>query len=190
MKKKIKSDFQKKFFLGLFLFLFAIIIPSISDAGYKIFLKNGSVIIASYYEKADGEVKIYFDGGIFGVPEKDILKITETADEPKKEIKDIEQPEKPLPPVETTKEEPVQEPPKDTKENQNRDELERKKAELAGVEAELKKTMIRVQALNNKSVSGTLTPADKSMFQQNMVRKRKLESDKKRLEDEIKALQQ
>ena len=69
-------------------------------------------------------------------------------------------------------------------------EIAQKEAELKKVEENLKRTNIRVQALHLKSVQGTITSDQRSMLQQNMVKKRKLERDKKRLEDELKSLRE
>lgn len=62
------------------LFLFLILLfPVCSDATYKIYLKNGSVIPGvSSYEKTNGDVNIFFGGGSMGIPAKDILRIEET----------------------------------------------------------------------------------------------------------------
>lgn len=62
------------------LFLALIVLfPVCSDAAYKIYLRNGSVISGvSSYEKTDGVVNIFFGGGSLGVPKDDVLKIEET----------------------------------------------------------------------------------------------------------------
>lgn len=62
------------------LFLVLILLfPVCSDAAYKIYLKNGSVIPGvSSYEKTNGDVNIFFGGGSMGIPAKDILRIEET----------------------------------------------------------------------------------------------------------------
>lgn len=63
----------------LSIIFFILIYPSISDAAYNVYLKNGKVLSGvSSYEKQGGEVIIYFIGGSIGISEKDILRIEET----------------------------------------------------------------------------------------------------------------
>ena len=62
-------------------------------------------------------------------------------------------------------------------------EIAQKEAELNKVEEDLKRTNIRIQNLHFKSLQGTISSAERSMLQQNMVKKRKLVKDKNRLED-------
>ena len=69
-------------------------------------------------------------------------------------------------------------------------EIAQKEAELNKVEEDLKRTNIRVQNLHFKSLQGTISSAERSMLQQNMVKKRKLVKDKNRLEEELKALRE
>jgi cell division protein FtsB len=69
-------------------------------------------------------------------------------------------------------------------------EIAKKEAELKTVEENLKRTNIRVQNLHFKSLQGTISSAERSMLQQNMVKKRKLVKDKNRLEEELKALRE
>jgi hypothetical protein len=164
-----------------------------ADAAYKIYLKNGSVMKGiSHYTKAEGEVRFYFGGGIIGIPETEILKI-ESSDEPARDITVTEKPsmERPEPIkaaqpdiVEKPKETPVQED-KSTKINEA---IAKKEAELKKVEEEYKKTMIRIQSLYLKSSKGTITDDERSMLQQNMAKKRKIEDEKKTLEEELKKL--
>jgi predicted RNase H-like nuclease (RuvC/YqgF family) len=56
-----------------------VLLPLASEAAYKVYLKNGSVISGvKSYEKHDGEILILFEGGSIGVPQNDIQKIQET----------------------------------------------------------------------------------------------------------------
>jgi hypothetical protein len=65
--------------LPILLWVLILLFPVCSDAAYKIYLKNGSVISGvSSYEKSNGDVDIFFGGGSMGIPAKDILKIEET----------------------------------------------------------------------------------------------------------------
>ena len=52
-------------------------------------------------------------------------------------------------------------------------EIAQKEAELNKVEENLKRTNIRIQNLHLKSVQGTINSAERSMLQQNMVKKKK-----------------
>ncbi|RJQ39912.1 MAG: hypothetical protein C4550_04360 [Nitrospiraceae bacterium] len=67
-------------------------------------------------------------------------------------------------------------------------EIAQKEAELNKVNEDLKRTNIRIQNLHLKSVRGTISSAERSMLQQNMVKKKKLVKDKNRIEEELKAL--
>jgi len=65
--------------LSILLWVLILLFPICSDAAYKIYLKNGSVISGvSSYEKGNGDVNIFFGGGSMGIPAKDVLKIEET----------------------------------------------------------------------------------------------------------------
>jgi hypothetical protein len=80
--------------IQLFLIILILLLPVYSDAAYKIYLKNGSVISGvSSFEKKAGEVTVYFNGGSIGISEKDIVKIEETA-APERDFRSQEVPEK------------------------------------------------------------------------------------------------
>jgi len=97
--------------IHLFLLILVLLLPAYSEAAYKIFLKNGSVISGvSSFEKKAGEVTIYFNGGSLGISEKDILKIEETG-APEKDFRSPEVPEKQEKPVEAAT--PAKEPTED-----------------------------------------------------------------------------
>ncbi|MEW6417405.1 MAG: hypothetical protein AB1480_04705 [Nitrospirota bacterium] len=87
--------------IQIFLFILILLLPVSSEAAYKIYLKNGSVISrVKTYEKKGGEVTVYLGGGSLVISEKDILKIeeTETTEEelsPKETIETKEKPSKP-----------------------------------------------------------------------------------------------
>lgn len=168
-----------------------------ADAAYKIYLKNGSTIKGvNRYEKSEGEIKFYFEGGMVGIPEADILRI-ESSKEPIKDIKPTEElkEEKTKPPEPETREDVPRsdranetsdiktQPAEPDKKNQ---EIALKESELRRVEGELLTTRARIQNLYINASSD----AERSMLQQNMMRKRKLENEKKRLEEELKALRQ
>ena len=180
-----------------------------ADAAYKIYLKNGSTIKGvTRYEKSEGEIKFYFEGGMVGIPEADILKI-ESSKEPIKDIKPAE-----IKPAEELKEErtkplepktredapgsdraqessDIRTQPDDIKTqpaepDKKAQEIASKESELRKVEGALLTTRARIQNLFINASSD----AERSMLQQNMMRKRKLEDEKKRLEEELKALRQ
>ncbi|MDP2755754.1 MAG: hypothetical protein Q8P40_15380 [Nitrospirota bacterium] len=70
--------------IQILLVILILLLPASSEAAYKIYLKNGSVISGvRSYEKKGGEVTVYFSGGSMAISEKDILKIegTETPEE-------------------------------------------------------------------------------------------------------------
>lgn len=185
----------------LFTFYFSLLTSS-ADAAYKIYLKNGSTIKGvNRYEKSEGEIKFYFEGGMVGIPEADILRI-ESSKEPIKDIKPTE-----IKPAEELKEGKTKPPEPETREdvprsdraNETSDiktqpaepdkknqEIARKESEIRRVEGELLTTRARIQNLYINASSD----AERSMLQQNMMRKRKLEDEKKRLEEELKALRQ
>lgn len=80
--------------LKILLFVLILLLPVYSQASYRVYLNNGSVLSGvSSYEKTDGEVNIIFGGGSIGIPEKDILKIEET-ETPEKDFRPKEIPGK------------------------------------------------------------------------------------------------
>lgn len=198
----------------LFTFYFSLLTSS-ADAAYKIYLKNGSTIKGvNRYEKSEGEIKFYFEGGMVGIPEADILRI-ESSKEPIKDIKPAE-----IKPTEEFKEGKTKPPEPEHREDVQRSdrapepetrgdvpgsdraqetsdiktqpaepdkknqEIARKESELRRVEGELLTTRARIQNLYINASSD----AERSMLQQNMMRKRKVEAEKKKLEEELKAL--
>lgn len=65
--------------IHIILFILILLLPSNSEAAYKIYLKNGSTITGvSSYEIKGGDYFINFEGGSVGIPETDVLKIEET----------------------------------------------------------------------------------------------------------------
>ena len=83
--------------IQILLVILILLLPASSEAAYKIYLKNGSVISGvRSYEKKGGEVTVYFSGGSMAISEKDILKIegTETLEEDSRTKEAQEKPEK------------------------------------------------------------------------------------------------
>lgn len=61
--------------------------PSLAEAAYTVYLKNGSTITGvRSYERQDTEVVIEFGGGSVGIPARDILKI-ETSETPVRDFR-------------------------------------------------------------------------------------------------------
>jgi aspartate carbamoyltransferase regulatory subunit len=70
--------------IQIILLILILLFPATSEAAYKIYLKDGSVISGvSFYEKKGEEITAYLSGGSMKISEKDILKIegTESAEE-------------------------------------------------------------------------------------------------------------
>lgn len=67
----------------IFLFILILLLPVPSEADYKVYLKNGSVIsgIISYQEKGE-EIILYFSTGSMSISKKDVLKIKEVESTP------------------------------------------------------------------------------------------------------------
>lgn len=190
------------FLLSGFYFSF---LTSPADAAYRIYLKNGSTIKGvDHYEKSEGEIKFYFDGGMIGIPEADILKI-ESGKEPVKDFnstEELKEERTKAPEPETRRDVQGSDRPQEASDiktqsaddiktqsaeaDKKAQEIAQKEAELKRVEGELLTTRARIQNLYINASSD----AERSMLQQNMMRKRKLEAEKKRLEDELKALRQ
>lgn len=201
------------------LLLFILIIPllaSEADASYSVYLKNGSVIKgASHYEKSNGEIRFYFEGGMIGISEADILKI-EITGEPGRDFRA---------PEELSKEESTPSKPEaasagrtqevsalEAQPTEKENEIAQREAELKEIEEELRITRVRVQNLYSRSLEfkivkntikkpdGTeetieekvpvITPEEGIMLQQNMFKRRRLEGEEKRLQGEIKQLRE
>lgn len=62
--------------IQLVLLILILFLPFPSEAAYKIYLKDGSVISGvQFYEKKGSDVGLFFKDGLMQVPEKNILKI-------------------------------------------------------------------------------------------------------------------
>lgn len=73
---------------------------AVSEAAYRVHLKNGSVIVGvTHIERANGEVILYFHGGTVGIPDGDILKIEEYTSIEKKPPVEAPSVETDLPPA-------------------------------------------------------------------------------------------
>lgn len=196
------------------LLLLLIALPAVADAAYRIVLKNGSEIVVETYAKENGEVRFYYRGGIVGIKERDVEKILQAEDEalPKmdnaerdimkeetKESKDnsAEQ-EKPLVPY-IDKEEKG----KYLKELQERlkeveEKIAEKEALLKKTEEEYRSVKHRLEILFQQGRAGAaakgqsisqwmsfLSGSEREWVQQNTIKKRKLEDDKKALKEAL-----
>lgn len=116
--------------LNLLLFILILFLPVHSEAAYKIYLKNGSVITgASSYEKKDKEYIINFGAGSLGISEADVLKIEKT-----------EAPEMEFTPKEPTEEEvkEKEKPPAEAPSEDKDEKIRSLKTELDSIDSELK----------------------------------------------------
>ena len=87
---------MKKIVFSILLLLVFCASPAVA---YDVYLKNGSVIRdVKTYEEVDGEVRLYFMGGVVSVPEEDIDRI-EGEGGPLGEEIEAEMPGKPVPPA-------------------------------------------------------------------------------------------
>jgi len=132
--------------LSIFLWILILLLPVCSDAAYKIYLKNGSVISGvSSYEKTDGNVNIFFGGGSMGIPARDILRIEET-ETPEMDFRMKQAPEgreeappPPPPPIDTVDKSP---------------QMDSLKAQIEAVDAEIRATETEetdlVQRINDR----------------------------------------
>jgi len=62
--------------IQMILLMLVLLLPITTEAAYKIYFKDGTVISGvEYYEKKGNDVDLFFEHGSMLVPEKDILKI-------------------------------------------------------------------------------------------------------------------
>jgi prefoldin subunit 5 len=125
--------------VNILLFILVFLLPAHSEAAYKIYLKNGSVITgASSYEKKGSEYIINFGAGSLGISETEVLKIEET-ESPVMEFTPKEIPEKQ---GEEKEKPPIEAPPEDKDEK-----VKELKTELDSIDSELKSIEDREEKL-------------------------------------------
>jgi hypothetical protein len=207
----MKGKSLKLIALQLSILFLLTVLPAAVNAAYRIVLKNGSEIVVETYAKENGEVRFYYRGGIVGIKEKDVEKILQVEDEAlpktdnaerdsmKAEAKDsaAEQEKTMVPYIDPAEKEKYQ------KELQER--LKEVEAKIAEKEALLKKTEEEYRSVKHRLESlfqqGTaraaakgqgaaqwlnfLTGSEREWAQQNTIKKRKLEEDKKILEEAL-----
>jgi chromosome segregation ATPase len=124
--------------IQIILLILILLIPCSSDAAYKVYLKDGSVISGvNFYEKKDDAVTLYFNAGSMGVSEKDILKIEGS------EISEIKVPS------EETPEKPEQPESPDTSRGVPAQAASNKSAKLDALKAELDALNAEIKAAEN-----------------------------------------
>ena len=161
----------------ILLLIAILLLPICSDAAYKVYLKNGSVLSGvSSYEKKNGEVIIYFGGGSMGISEKDIMKIQES-DAPERDFRSRGTAEAPPGQVEPAP--PSMEPKSDKRSRINvlRTDLENINSDIQTTEQEEARI---VQAINDRK-GARLT--------YNTLQLRRLESDLTPLQEELSDIQ-
>lgn len=157
----------------IILLILLLLLPASSEAAYKIYLKNGSVIAGvSSYEKRGGEITIYFGGGSLGIPEKDIAKIEET-EAPEKDFS-----KKAVPETETGKVAPAEEPAVTERTNTLQADLDAVNSELKTVED----NEARVKASIDEKLS------QRSRY--NVYQQKYLEKEMEPLQQELSKIQQ
>jgi len=177
----------------ILLCIIMLLLPVLSEAAYKVYLKNGSVITGvSTYEKREGEIILHFNVGDMGISEKEVLKIEET-EAPEKDLKPKEA-------IEKKEEKPSEEVPtgKSLRISALRSDLETINSELRSVEeneARLTKTLeekrasrSRYNIYQTRLLEREMEPLQKELME---VQKRKGEllQRKAALEGELRALE-
>jgi len=164
--------------IQIFLFILIMLLPVSSEAAYKIYLKNGTVISrVKMYETKGGEVTIYIGGGSIVISEKDILKIegTETTEEE-------------LQPKETPKSEKKQEdaatPPPAPADDKSA-KADALKADLAAVYSE-----IRDAEAEETRLTTTINEMKSKRFSYNYYQLKQLEKETEPLQRELFTIQQ
>jgi len=169
--------------IHIFLLILILLFPAYSEAAYKIYLKNGSVITGvSSYTKRGGEFTLYIGGGIFGVSEKDILKIEET-ETPEKDFRSKEIPETAIEkaPVEAPAEAPTEGP----ADREKMTRVNSLQADLDTINSELK-TVEENEARVKASIDEKLS--QRSRY--NVYQQKYLEKEMEPLQQELSKIQQ
>lgn len=215
----MKDKSLKLIALQLSILVLLAALPAAADAAYRIVLKNGSEIVVETYKKVNGEIQFYYRGGIVGIKEKDVEKILQVEDEALPKMDDAErdsmkaeakepkdsaaEQEKALVPY-IDKEEKG----KYLKELQERlkeveEKIAEKEALLKKTEEEYRSVKHRLESLfqqgrskaaaSGQSISqwlNFLSGSEREWAQQNTIKKRKLEDDKKALEEALMQLRE
>lgn len=182
-----------------------------AEAAYRVYLKNGAVIKGiGYYEKANGQIRLYYGGGMVGIPEADVKVIQEAG--------------KPAPSIEApgaAQPEPSGETPEGAEPERGRltpegealvkgkmaeidarlKEIKTLEDRLGKLRAELNEVSLRVEQLFQKGRSSALargrpesewfmflTPQESQWSQFNTIRKKELQDEIKSVEETLQPL--
>jgi len=182
----------------LLLFILILLIPVSSDAAYKIYLKNGSVLSeVSSYEKKGGEVTVYFRAGSIRISESDIQKIEE-AESFEKELSPKETAEIKQKPAEVAPAPQVPVDDKSARANAIRAELDAVYAEIRAVEEQEARLVAEINEIRGrrftynyfqlKQMEKETEPLQKELFTVQQ-KKEELRQKKISLEDELRTLE-
>lgn len=164
--------------IQLLLFILILLLPVYSDAAYKIYLKNGSVLSGvSSFEKKAGEVTVYFNGGSIGISEKDIVKIEETG-APERDFRSQEIPEKQEKPEEAAASSKEFSSDKSTRVSALRSQLESITSEIKTTEEE------------EARITASINEKRGKRFKYNIYQLRQLEKEVEPLQQKLFAIQQ
>lgn len=161
-----------------FLFILILLLPVTADAGYKVYLKNGSLLSGvSSIEKKPGEVIIYFGRGSISISEKDILKIEEI-ETLEKDVRSQEIPEQQEKPAEAAV--PIQRPEvdKSARVNALKADLEAMTSEIKTVEEQEARTVAEINEKRGRR------------YKYNIYQLRQLEKEIEPLQQELFTIQQ
>jgi hypothetical protein len=156
------------------LLILILLFPATSEAAYKIYLNDGSVISGvSFYEKKDGEITAYISGGSMKISEKDILKIegTESSEEETSSKVTPETQEKPV------TAEPQPQVPADDKSAR----VNAVKSDLAAVYSDIK----AVEEQEAKLVTEINEKSGQSVKNYNIIQQKQLEKELEPLQKEL-----
>jgi hypothetical protein len=183
------------------MFLFLLYLPS--EAAYRIYLKNGSVIkgVSAYAEEA-GKIRFYYGGGMVSLPMGDVLRIEETgeplapAGEPSVGVPAAPAPAPEAPKKDTARESALKE--QLSRIDDRLREIEGKEAEAQKVEAEYERVRLRIELLFQQGRKAAaeagrsqaewfqfLPPQERQWAQMNSIKKNQLESQLEALKQEL-----
>ena len=180
------------------LFILILLIPVSSDAAYKIYLKNGSVISeVGSYERKGGEVTVYFREGSIRISENDIQKIEET-ESFEKELRSKETTEIQQKPTEVAPAPQVPVDDKGTRASALRAELDAVYAEIRALEEQEARLVAQINEIRGrrftynyfqlKQMEKETEPLQKELFTVQQ-KKEQLRQKKTSLENELRALE-
>lgn len=182
----------------LLLFILILLMPASSDAAYKIYLKNGSVLSeVGSYERKGGEVTIYFREGSIRISENDIQKIEET-ESFEKELRPKETTEIQQKPTEVAPAPQVPVDDKGTRASALRAELDAVYAEIRALEEQEARLVAQINEIRGrrftynyfqlKQMEKETEPLQKELFTVQQ-KKEELRQKKTSLENELRALE-